>query len=448
LSTSTRAQGSPHSTALERDARLANAGGHHHAVPPGEIAIGVVIGRTSEAFDFFVYAIASVLVFPAFLFPEASPNTGMLASFALFSLAFIARPVGSYIFMAIDRRHGRGVKLTIALFLLGFSTAGISFLPGYERVGAWAVLLLGLFRFGQGMALGGAWDGLASLLALNAPERKRGWYAMIPQLGAPLGFLLAAALFAFLIATLPENDFREWGWRYPFFVAFAINVVALFARLRLVATDEFAGLLEKDELRPVRIRELTATDGRNVLIGAFVPLASFALFHLVTVFPLAWITLRTDREAGEFLTTQMMGAAIMVLTVLFSGWIADRIGRRRTLAIGAVLIAIFSIVGPFLLANRDAGSTSFVLAGFALLGLSFGQASGAVASNFTRHLRYTGSALTSDIAWLIGAGFAPLVVLALTDLFGLASVGAYLLSGAVCTLVALTTNRQLEMQDR
>ncbi|HWX48006.1 MAG TPA: MFS transporter [Roseomonas sp.] len=443
--TSSQMQGLPNSAELERDARLANAG--HGAVSPGEITIGVVIGRMSEFFDFFVYAIAAVLVFPRFLFPDTDATTAMLYSFALFALAFVARPLGSVIFMALDRRHGRGVKLTVALFLLGGSTAAISMLPSPESIGAASVVLLGLARFAQGLALGGAWDGLASLLALNAPQNRRGWYAMMPQLGAPLGFLLAAGLFTFLVASLPEADFQEWGWRYPFFVAFTVNVVALFARLRLVGSNEFANLLERQELQPARISEVVATNGRNLVIGAFVPLACFALFHLVTVFPLAWVVLRADTGVADFLLTQMAGAAIMIVTVVLSGWVADRIGRRRLLGIGALLIGIFSFVGPFLLSGSNAGQ-SFVLIGFALLGFSFGQASGAVASNFSRRLRYTGAAMTSDIAWLIGAGFAPLVVLALSQWFGLAAVGAYLLSGVICTLLALMTNRQLEMRDQ
>jgi len=445
LITSSQMQGLPNSAELERDARLANAG--HGAVSPGEITIGVVIGRMSEFFDFFVYAIAAVLVFPRFLFPDTDATTAMLYSFALFALAFVARPLGSVIFMALDRRHGRGVKLTVALFLLGGSTAAISMLPSPESIGAASVVLLGLARFAQGLALGGAWDGLASLLALNAPQNRRGWYAMMPQLGAPLGFLLAAGLFTFLVASLPEADFQEWGWRYPFFVAFTVNVVALFARLRLVGSNEFANLLERQELQPARISEVVATNGRNLVIGAFVPLACFALFHLVTVFPLAWVVLRADTGVADFLLTQMAGAAIMIVTVVLSGWVADRIGRRRLLGIGALLIGIFSFVGPFLLSGSNAGQ-SFVLIGFALLGFSFGQASGAVASNFSRRLRYTGAAMTSDIAWLIGAGFAPLVVLALSQWFGLAAVGAYLLSGVICTLLALMTNRQLEMRDQ
>ena len=126
----------PGSQTTERDAREINT--RHHGVAPGEIAIGVIIGRTSEFFDFFVYAIASVLVFPALVFPYVDRLTGTFYSFAIFALAFIARPIGSLIFLRIDALLGRGTKLTIALFLLGGSTAAVAFLPGYETIGGWA----------------------------------------------------------------------------------------------------------------------------------------------------------------------------------------------------------------------------------------------------------------------------------------------------------------------
>lgn len=436
-------QGVPSSRSLERDARLAST---DHRVVPGEIALGVVIGRTAEFFDFFVYGIGSVLVFPRLFFPFADPVTGTLYSFMVFALAFIARPIGSIIFMSVDQLYGRAVKLTSAMLLLGGSTAAIAFLPGYSSIGPVSIFLLGVCRTAQGVALGGAWDGLASLLALNAPTKRRGWYAMIPQLGAPLGFSLAAGLFAYFRINLDTAEFLAWGWRFPFYVAFTINVVALFARLRLVVTDEFAHLLEWRELEPTSVTDMFTAQGRYVVIGAFVPLAAFALFHLVTIFPLSWVTLFAHRESGEFLLEQCAGAAIGTVTIVLSGLIADRVGRRTLLAIGAGMIALFSAVTPLMLGGGYTGETLYVLVGFALLGLSFGQSSGAVASNFARRYRYTGAAMTSDISWVVGAGFAPLVALGLAHQFGLAWVGVYLFSGAACTLAALYFNT-LEMRD-
>ncbi|CAN5353861.1 MFS transporter [soil metagenome] len=429
------------SHAAERDARAINA--RHGDVAPSEIAIGVILGRTSEFFDFFVYAIASVLVFPALIFPYVDRLTGTFYSFAIFALAFVARPIGSLIFLGVDEALGRGTKLTISLFLLGGSTAALAFLPGHETIGGWSAVLLAIFRIGQGIALGGQWDGLSSLLALNAPESKRGWYAMIPQLGAPLGLIVASGLFAFFVSTLSTADFLEWGWRYPFFVAFAINVVALFARLRMVTTPDYTALFQSRDLQPSQVIATVRSDWRNIVIGAFAPLASFALIHMVTVFPLSWVVLFTQEGATRFLYIEMIGACVGIIGLLASGLIADRVGRRYLLGASAAGIAVFSGFAPQLLNGGAVGEMVFMVTGFALLGLSFGQSSGAVAANFASTQRYTGAALTSDLAWLVGAGFAPLVALLLATNFGLMAAGAYLLSGAIGTLCALVINKEL-----
>lgn len=431
--------GSSTSTPLERDARLVNA--DDHEVKPGEIAIGVIIGRTSEFFDFFVYALASVLVFPAVVFPYVDAVTGTLLSFAVFALAFVARPFGTLLFMWIDRNHGRGVKLTIALFLLGGSTMAIALLPGHNQIGALSAVLLAVFRFGQGMALGGAWDGLPSLLALNSPKDRRGWYAMIPQLGAPLGLLVAAALFAYFLSILTPEDFLSWGWRYPFFVALAINVVALFARLRIVATPEFERLFESRELQPSPAFETLFKEWRTIALGALAPLAAFALFHIVTVFPLSWVILTGQDEPVRFLLIEMVGAVVGVVSMLASGIIANRVSRRLVLAVSAVLIGAYSGFAPQLLNAGPVGETVYMLLGFALLGFAFGQSSGLVNDRFQPQYRYTGAAIVANSAWLVGAGFAPLVALFLAHQFGVWAVGAYLLSGALCTLIALAINR-------
>lgn len=418
-------------------------------VSPADIALGVIIGRTSEYFDFFVFGLGCVLVFPALVFPYVDPLTGTLYSFAIFALAFITRPIGTVLFMAMDRRFGRVAKLTVALFLLGSSTAAVAFLPGYATIGHWSAVILIIFRLLQGLAVGGAWDGLASLLALNAPEGRRGWYAMLPQLGAPIGFVLAAGLFAYFEGALSQQDFLAWGWRYPFFVAMTINVVALFARLRMVATQEFAELMQTRELIPVSVIDLVRARGRTLLLGAFVPLASFALFHLVTIFPVSWINLFTNRSVSEFLLVQAAGAVVGAGAIMTSGLVADQIGRRNTLVLSGVLIGLFSlssVIAPLLFGDSQAGQTIYIIIGFGLLGLAYGQAAGAVASTFGTQYRYTGAALTSDLAWLIGAGFAPLVALGISSRFGLAWVGIYLLSGAICTLAALAIDHRQSRQ--
>ena len=225
-------------------------------------------------------------------------------------------------------------------------------------------------------------------------------------------------------------------------MALAINVVALFARLRLVATPEFKRLFESRELQPSPPFETLFAEWRTIVLGAFAPLASFALFHLVTVFPLSWVTLFAGEDPVRFLVIEVIGAVVGVLAILASGVIADRVGRRAVLGVSAVLIGAYSGFAPQLLGAGEIGEIVYMLAGFVLLGLAFGQSSGVVNDSFPPQHRYTGAAIVANSAWFIGAGFAPLVALFLASRFGLWSVGAYLLSGAICTLAALAINKE------
>ena len=262
---------------------------------------------------------------------------------------------------------------------------------------------------------------------------------MLGQLGAPIGFMVASALFLFLHLTLTQADFLEWGWRYPFFVAFAINVVALFARLRLVVTEEYTQLLEEGELEPIAIVEIVRDQGYNLFLGAFAALASYALFHLVTVFPLSWIAV-SGTQISDVLIVQIVGAAVGILGTMVSGWIADRIGRRTTLGLFAAAIGVFALVSPWL-GGGPKSQDAFILIGFALLGLSYGQASGTVTANFAPLPLHRRGA---DVRYgLAAARPSPLVALACRRAFGLVAVSVYLLSG-VAALLALRVNKALE----
>ncbi len=406
-------------------------------VTPGDLAVGVIVGRISQSFDVFVFGLGCVLAFPKAFFPFASPLDGMFYAFAIFALGFIARPLGSMFFLVLHRWFGIATKLTIALFMLGMATAGIAFMPGYSTLGWWSILALAVLRFGQGFGLGGSWNGLASLTALMAPRERRGWFAMLAQLGEPIGFILAAGLFAYIWSSLTPADFFEWGWRYPFFVAFAVNVVALFARLRMVVAPRYAAQMAHRDLEPSSMRELFRTQGINVGLGAFAPLASYALFYLVTIFGLSWALMFTTQSPTGFLLVEIVGALVAIPCMFLSAWFADRFGRRTTLAVCGVLIAIYSGWTALMLSGGIVQGYLFILIGFALLGFSHAQAAGAVNSNFRSEFRYTGAMITSDLGWLIGAGFAPLVGLALAQFVGLDYVGLYLLSGAAGTLGAL-----------
>ncbi|MEM9632230.1 MAG: MFS transporter [Pseudomonadota bacterium] len=398
-----------------------------------ELVITVIMARVTDYFGFFVYAFASVLVFPRIFFSNYDPATAVMLSFAVFPLAFLARPFASQAFKLVEKRVGRSGKITIALFILGGSTMAIGLLPRYETAGVLAPILLILFRIGQGIGLGGSWDGMTLLLQTNAPEGRKGWYAMIPQLGAPIGLCVAAAIFYVLTGFLTDQEFVAWGWRWPFFAVLAVNVVSLFARLQLIHSEAHQILKEEVQLKSSPFFEMLSVHWKDVLLATFLPLASYATLHMVTVFPLAVEYLQADEPISDFLLLLLLGGVISIPAVVISGILSDRFGRRPMLAVVSVLIGVFS----FLVTNLLTNGIAYVLIGYVLLGLSYGQASAILPNRFQQKYRYTGSALATNLSWIFGAAFAPVVALGLSLNFGLMFSGFYLLSGALVTLLAL-----------
>ncbi|MEM7169395.1 MAG: MFS transporter [Pseudomonadota bacterium] len=398
-----------------------------------DLIITVVMAQVTDYFGFFVYAFASVLVFPRFVFSNYDPATAVLLSFAVFPLAFLARPFASQSFKFLEMRTGRSVKITVALFILGGSTMAIGLLPSYETAGWLAPVLLIVFRIGQGIGLGGSWDGMTLLLQTHASEKRQGWYAMIPQLGAPIGLCVAGAIYFVLTGFLTDEEFINWGWRWPFFAVLAVNVVSLFARLQLIHSEAHEILKEEVQLKSSPFFEMLSVHWRDVLMATFLPLSSYAILHMVTVFPLAYEYLYHEKPIADFLLLMLIGGFICIPSVAISGLLSDRFGRRRMLAIVSLLIGMFS----FLVNSLPDGGLAYILIGYVLFGLSYGQASAILPGRFQQKYRYTGSALATNLSWIFGAAFAPIVATGLALNFGLLFAGFYLLSGALVTLAAL-----------
>lgn len=415
---------------------------HAQTVTIDEVITTVIMARVTDFFGFFVYAIASALVFPRFFFPMYDPVTATLLSFAVFSLAFLARPFASLMGRWVQRKIGHAGKITLALMILGTSTVAIGLLPGYDSIGWLAPVLLALLRIAQGLGLGGAWDGLTLQLQSVAPEHRKGLYAMVPQLGGPIGFVIAAALFYVLTGFLTDEEFIQWGWRFAFFAVMAVNVVSLFARIRLLSAD-FG--VDKSTVKSAPFLDLLRTQWRPILLSTFVPLASYALFHMITVFPLGYAALYTDKAISGILLLQMLGGALAILAVIASGILSDRFGRRRTLAVSTGLIIVLCLT----IQTLNGFTAIYILLGFIVLGLAYGQASAIVPNRFPPAYRYSGTALATNLSWITGAAFAPLVGLGLTVLFGLWASSLYLLSGVIVTFVALyVLNRSDPAQER
>jgi metabolite-proton symporter len=436
--------------------------------PRSRVVVASLIGTSIEFYDFYVYATAAVLVFPTLFFPNEDPTASQLSSFVTFALAFFARPVGSVIFGHFGDRIGRKTTLVASLLVMGTATFLIGCLPTFDSIGIWAPVLLAVMRFAQGVGLGGEWSGAALLATENAPKGKRGVFGSMPQLGAPIGFLLANGLFIAINAAMPAGadgtpnaDFQAWGWRLPFLLSSVLVLVGLYVRFRLVESTVFRGVQESGTVAKIPLGRVFRTSWRALIVGTFGMVATYVLFYFMTTFTLSYGTTGSTASAlvpkvglgysrGEFLTLLMIGVVFFGIFTPIAGMLADRFGRRRTLIPTTIGIALFGLTFQFWFAASQGPITvvTFLVVGLSLMGLTFGPMGALLPELFPTNVRYTGSAIAYNVASILGASLAPTIALALWKADGnIFLVGLYLTIAAVVTLVALLFIRETRGSD-
>ncbi|GGF84710.1 MULTISPECIES: MFS transporter [Rhizobium] len=404
---------------------------------PAQVLTASVVGTTIEFFDFYVYATAAVLVFPTLFFPGSDPTSALLASFATFSIAFFARPLGAIVFGHYGDRIGRKTTLVAALLTMGISTVVIGLLPTYEQIGVVAPLLLALCRFGQGFGLGGEWGGAVLLATENAPPGKRSWYGMFPQLGAPLGLFLSSGVFWILLHFMSQEALLSWGWRVPFIASIILVAVGLWVRLSITETPAFQKAIDSHERVEVPVAELFRKHKRSLVLGTFVALATFVLFYIGTAYLLSYNVKVLKMPFLDALEVQLLGSVVFGIFIVVIGKLAERYGRREMLILTSALIAAFSFLLPALMTNGEGMIFLFVILAMVLMGMTYGLIGTALAAPFPTTVRYTGSSITFNMAGIFGASLAPYIATYLQANYGMAYVGYYLLVAALITLACI-----------
>ncbi len=397
-----------------------------------------LVGTAVEFYDFYIYATAASLVFGPLFFPLESASAQLLAAYASFAVAFIARPIGALVFGHYGDRIGRKSTLVASLLVMGGSTLAIAFLPTYGTAGWLAPVLLCTLRFGQGFGLGGEWGGAALLAVENAPPGWRGRFGMFPQLGAPVGFIAANGLFLILGLVLSDEDFRSWGWRLPFLASALLVGVGLWVRLKLTETPAFAALAERGPPPNVPIAELLRLHWRETLGGTLGVIACFALFYLATAFALGYGTTKLGYARETFLSVQLVAILFLGLGILIAGWLSDRFDPRRVLIAGCIA----AIAAGFALAPMLGSGSLLLVGGFLALalfvmGFVYGPLGAWLPGLFPARIRYTGASMSFNMGGILGGGLAPIVAQALSDRGGLQPVGWYLAAAATSSLIAL-----------
>ncbi|MET1035094.1 MAG: MFS transporter [Arthrobacter sp.] len=441
----------------------------------GRVIFASLIGTTIEFYDFYAYATASVLVFPALFFPNQSNINAILSSFAIFGVAFIARPLGSIVFGHFGDKFGRKGTLVASLLTMGIATFLIGFLP--PAAGAFVILaplMLVILRFCQGLALGGEWSGAALLATENAPPNKRAIYGTFPQLGAPIGFIIANLIFVGLQLSLTPEEFLAWGWRVPFILSAVLVIVGLYIRLKLVESVSFQNVVKQDKVAKSPLKDTFKYHWRPVVAGTFIMFATYVLFYLMTSFTLTYGTAASDpavaaaaaEKAGktfdaasfvpglgiartEFLWMLILGVVFFGIFTVVSGPLAERYGRRKFLMVVTVGILLFGASWTLMFGPGKGAAMAGLIIGFTLMGLTFGPMAAILPELFPANVRYTGSAIAYNLSSVIGAAPASFVAIALWQAGGgnTVWVGIYLAGAAVLTLIALWMTAETRDRD-
>lgn len=410
------------------------------------IAGATIAGSFIEWYDFYVFGVASALVFNTLFFPSVSPEAGVLLSFATFATAWIARPLGGLIFGPLGDRIGRKQTLIITFILMGVATFAVGLLPTFDSIGVWAPILLVLARVLQGLSAGGEWSGAALIATEHAPETKRGFYGSFPQLGIPLALIVSNGV-SLMTYSLPEDLILSWGWRVPFLLSAVIVPIGLVIRLRISESPDFVEAAKAKTLVKNPLLTVLRSCWKQILIVIFVMGGVNAFFFTFTTYALTYATTEIGFTRPETLIAVMIASAVHACATLFFGRLSDKVGRRKLYIVGLACLA----VTPFpLFAAIDTGSfTVFVVAlaiGFGVFHAMVWSMGGAFFTElFPAEVRYSGSAVGYQMSGVLFAGPIPLIAAALVGAAGGAPwyVAIFVSSIAVLALIAAILSKRI-----
>lgn len=416
------------------------------AAPPGvsrrelRTVVGAsVIGTTIEWFDFFIYGVASALIFNRLFFPSFEPLTGTLLAFSTYALGFLARPLGGVIFGHFGDRIGRKTLLMISLLMMGLSTTAIGLLPTYEQIGSWAPILLVLLRLIQGFAVGGEWGGAVLIVAEVAPPSQRGFWTSWPQVGAPAGNLLAAAVFAAASALLTEADFIAWGWRIPFLLSIVLVLVGWWLRRAVSESLVFAREAAEAGVERFPAVEAIRRKGRALLTGAGLRFGENICYYVAATFSMTYLTEIRGGDRSLVLNAVLIGSALECLTMPFFAMLSDRVGRRLVYGGGALCMAAWFLIFFTLLDQGNAWSVgAAITVAMVAHGAMYAPQAAMITELFPTRLRYSGASIAYQATSIMAGSLAPLIALSLYQASGGTTlVTAYVVGSLALTIVAV-----------
>jgi MFS family permease len=412
--------------------------------------IASTVGTTIEWYDFLLYSTVTGLVFGKLFFPKSDPLVGVLEAFAIYTVGFVARPIGAAIFGHYGDRMGRKAALIVTLLMTGLATAAVGLVPTYSQIGIWGAVILTVIRFIQGIGVGGEWGG-SVLLSMEwaRTNQHRGFICSWPQLGGPAGLLLANV--AVLVFSLISGDqFLVWGWRIPFLLSVVMIAVGLYIRLGIMETPVFRRIVAENRVARVPVLEVLKQQPRSIILSALARMAEQAPAYIYLAFIFAYGTKVIHQDRDFLLICLICAGIVSLFTIPFAGHLSDRIGRKRMYMIGAVLTGLFGFA-YFAMLNTAVPALIFIaiVLSFVPHDLLYGPQAALIAECFTPRLRYSGCSIGYQLASVIAGGPAPLIATALLAATGSGyTIAVYIAFCAVVTIIATAfmpdyTNRDI-----
>lgn len=418
---------------------------------PKRAAAASVIGTTIEYYDFFIYATAAALVFNEVYFPAIHGLAGTLVSLSTFAVAFIVRPLGGVIIGHLGDKVGRRPMLVFTLSLMGGATLLIGLLPGYQTLGVAAPVLLIVLRVLQGFAIGGELGGAVLLTMEHSQKKKRGFFGSFVQIGGPLGLVLATLVFLPLNA-LGQQEFMTWGWRVPFLLSAVLIVVGYVLRRTIHETPTFEKIKDKgSQDRAPALTILRNYPGRTLLVAG-TTLSGGVTFYMMSVFGLSYATEELGVARSTILLVVLGAMLLDCVFVVISGVISDRVGRGNMILIGMAGKALLAFPWIWLVSTADAW---WIFVGYVLLCIPHAAGQGVAgvfyAEAFPPKVRFSGLSIGYTLGMIGGSAIAPMVAATLVAGFGMNSLGWYMLTmsliSLVCTVAIIRLRRRAGDED-
>ncbi|MBF4552088.1 MFS transporter [Pseudoclavibacter sp. RFBJ3] len=400
------------------------------------IAFAAFVGTALEWYDYFLFGTAAALVFNRLFFTDLDPAGATLAAFATFGVGFAARPIGAVVFGWIGDRYGRRPALLTTIVMIGCATGLIGVLPDYLAVGIAAPIMLAVLRLVQGFAVGGEWGGATTIAIEHSPEKMRGRFAALVQIGSPVGTLVSSGAFA-LVLMMPPETFDAWGWRLPFLLAFPLLGIALYIRLKVEESPVFKELAAAGEQVKVPVLELFRKSGLRLLVAVAAAMLGVGGFYMMTTFVVSYGTnvLEVDRQV--MVNATLIAAVLQIGVTIFAGRLAERFGPGRMTVVGGLTTGIAAFPLFWLIDTESPiAITAAVSIGIALITLSYAVTGALLAELFPPRLRYSGVSLGYNLAGAI-SGFLPLIATALITVGDGSSWPAVLVLIGICLVTVI-----------